>query len=174
MNYNIIEQITEDDFGTRKTSSSLFEAVEFMLKKNGVDIVDPIGNLLWSQVCKRKEGGITNGREEKGDIDDSERICCGRQSKFAVCRAKGSAAYGTLTITNDITRYCKAKVFSQVGKKTECFLRFSTVAGERGAADAERDVRGRVCGHRRWRKMDNFCRTQRPALLEFARVIEAI
>jgi catalase len=59
-----------------------------------------------------------------------------------IVHAKGSAAYGTLTITNDITRYSKAKVFSQVGKKTECFLRFSTVAGERGAADAERDVRG--------------------------------
>jgi catalase len=56
--------------------------------------------------------------------------------------AKGSAAYGTLTITKDITTYTKAKVFSKVGKKTEAFLRFSTVAGERGAADAERDVRG--------------------------------
>src|SRR5216683_2991071 len=56
--------------------------------------------------------------------------------------AKGSAAYGTLTITHDITRYSKAGVFSQIGKKTDCFLRFSTVAGERGAADAERDVRG--------------------------------
>ena len=56
--------------------------------------------------------------------------------------AKGSGAFGTLTVTKDITRYTKAKVFSQVGKKTECFLRFSTVAGERGAADAERDVRG--------------------------------
>jgi len=59
-----------------------------------------------------------------------------------VVHAKGSGAYGTLTITNDITQYSKAKVFSKVGKKTECFLRFSTVAGERGAADAERDVRG--------------------------------
>jgi len=56
--------------------------------------------------------------------------------------AKGTAAYGTLTITHDITRYSKASVFSKVGKKTECLLRFSTVAGERGAADAERDVRG--------------------------------
>ena len=56
--------------------------------------------------------------------------------------AKGSAAYGTLTVTHDITRYTRAKLFSQVGKKTECFVRFSTVAGERGAADAERDVRG--------------------------------
>lgn len=56
--------------------------------------------------------------------------------------AKGSAAYGTFTVTNDITKYTRAKIFSQVGKKTELFTRFSTVAGERGAADAERDIRG--------------------------------
>src|SRR5690606_29321406 len=59
-----------------------------------------------------------------------------------VVHAKGSGAYGTLTITHDITRYTRAKVFSEVGKQTPLFLRFSTVAGERGAADAERDVRG--------------------------------
>ncbi|MCC7343613.1 MAG: catalase [Deltaproteobacteria bacterium] len=59
-----------------------------------------------------------------------------------VVHAKGSAAYGTFTVTHDITRFSKAKLFAEVGKKTECFLRFSTVAGERGAADAERDVRG--------------------------------
>jgi catalase len=59
-----------------------------------------------------------------------------------VVHAKGSGAYGALTITKDITKYTKAKIFSAIGKKTECFLRFSTVAGERGAADAERDVRG--------------------------------
>jgi catalase len=56
--------------------------------------------------------------------------------------AKGSAAYGSFTVTGDITRYSKAAIFSEVGKKTACFLRFSTVAGERGAADAERDIRG--------------------------------
>ncbi len=59
-----------------------------------------------------------------------------------VVHAKGSGAYGTLTITNDITKYSKAKIFSQIGKKTDLLMRFSTVAGERGAADAERDVRG--------------------------------
>ncbi|MDH4157533.1 MAG: catalase [candidate division Zixibacteria bacterium] len=59
-----------------------------------------------------------------------------------VVHAKGSGAYGTFRVTHDITRYTKANIFSKVGKKTECFLRFSTVAGERGAADAERDVRG--------------------------------
>lgn len=59
-----------------------------------------------------------------------------------VVHAKGSAAYGTLTITGDITRYTKAAIFSKIGKKTDLLLRFSTVAGERGAADTERDVRG--------------------------------
>ena len=56
--------------------------------------------------------------------------------------AKGSGAYGTFTVTKDITKYTKAKIFSEVGKKTDLFARFSTVAGERGAADAERDIRG--------------------------------
>ncbi|MEK6797048.1 MAG: catalase [Spirochaetota bacterium] len=56
--------------------------------------------------------------------------------------AKGSGAFGTFTVTHDITKYTKAKIFSAVGKKTELFVRFSTVAGERGAADAERDIRG--------------------------------
>lgn len=55
--------------------------------------------------------------------------------------AKGSGAYGTFTVTHDITAYTKAKVFSQIGKKTDLFVRLSTVAGERGAADAERDIR---------------------------------
>ena len=59
-----------------------------------------------------------------------------------VVHAKGSGAYGTLTVTNDITKYTKAKLFSEVGKQTELLVRFSTVAGERGAADGERDVRG--------------------------------
>lgn len=56
--------------------------------------------------------------------------------------AKGWGAHGTLTITNDITKYSKAAIFSKVGKKTDMIARFSTVAGEMGAADAERDVRG--------------------------------
>ncbi|MBW5382705.1 catalase [Brachyspira pilosicoli] len=56
--------------------------------------------------------------------------------------AKGSGAYGTFTVTHDITKYTKAKIFSEIGKKTDLFVRFSTVAGERGAADAERDIRG--------------------------------
>lgn len=56
--------------------------------------------------------------------------------------AKGSGAFGTFTTTHDVTRYTKASIFSEIGKQTELFIRFSTVAGERGAADAERDIRG--------------------------------
>lgn len=56
--------------------------------------------------------------------------------------AKGSGAFGRFTVTQDITRFTKADLFSHVGKTTDIFVRFSTVAGERGAADAERDIRG--------------------------------
>ena len=58
-----------------------------------------------------------------------------------VVHAKGWGAYGTLTVTGDISEYTKAKVL-QPGARTDLILRFSTVAGELGAADAERDVRG--------------------------------
>lgn len=56
--------------------------------------------------------------------------------------AKGSGAFGTFTVTHDITQYTNAKIFSEIGNQTEMFARFSTVAGERGAAEAERDIRG--------------------------------
>ncbi|MGO1478814.1 catalase, partial [Senegalia sp. (in: firmicutes)] len=56
--------------------------------------------------------------------------------------AKGSGAFGTFTVTHDITKYTNADIFSEIGKQTEMLARFSTVAGERGAADAERDIRG--------------------------------
>lgn len=56
--------------------------------------------------------------------------------------AKGSGAFGTFTVTHDISKFTRAKIFDAVGKKTEMFARFTTVAGERGAADAERDIRG--------------------------------
>ena len=59
-----------------------------------------------------------------------------------VVHAKGAGAYGTLTVTGDITQYTKAKLFAEMGKKTECFVRFSTVGGESGSADTARDPRG--------------------------------
>jgi len=60
-----------------------------------------------------------------------------------VVHAKGSGAYGTLTVTNpDMPKYTTAKLFEKVGKQTQMFLRFSTVGGEKGSADSERDPRG--------------------------------
>lgn len=59
-----------------------------------------------------------------------------------VVHAKGAGAFGTFTVTNDITQYTKAKLFSKVGKHTPVLARFSTVGGEKGSADAERDPRG--------------------------------
>lgn len=59
-----------------------------------------------------------------------------------VVHAKGWGAFGTFRVTNDLTRYTRAHFLSRVGQETEILARFSTVAGEQGAADAERDVRG--------------------------------
>lgn len=59
-----------------------------------------------------------------------------------VVHAKGAGAYGYLEVTKDMSRYTKAKLFSKVGKRTNLFARFSTVGGEKGSADAERDPRG--------------------------------
>src|SRR5918993_1058814 len=52
-----------------------------------------------------------------------------------VVHAKGSGAFGTLTITHDITKYTRAKLFSKVGNKCRLLIRFSTVGGEKGSAD---------------------------------------
>ncbi|XAH25824.1 catalase [Xylophilus sp. GW821-FHT01B05] len=59
-----------------------------------------------------------------------------------VVHAKGSGAFGTFTVTHDISQYTKARLLDKVGKTTETFLRFSTVGGEKGSADTERDPRG--------------------------------
>jgi len=59
-----------------------------------------------------------------------------------IVHAKGSGAYGKFTVTHDISKYTKAKVFNKIGKETKVFVRFSTVGGEKGSADTERDPRG--------------------------------
>jgi len=59
-----------------------------------------------------------------------------------VVHAKGGAAFGYFEVTHDISKYCKAKMFSEVGKRTPLAVRFSTVAGESGSADTVRDPRG--------------------------------
>jgi len=70
--------------------------------------------------------------------------------------AKGSGAFGTLTVTHDISRFTKAKVFTEVGKQTPLFMRFSTVAGERGAADAGGGAHEPEFVEWRWEKMERL------------------
>ncbi|MDR1782086.1 MAG: catalase [Bacilli bacterium] len=111
---------------------------------------------------KRKDGKLTSG-VGRPIPDNNNAITAGKRGPMMLqdvwyleklahfdreviperrMHAKGSGAFGKFTVTNDITKYTKAKIFEKVGKETECFVRFSTVAGERGAADAERDIRG--------------------------------
>jgi len=59
-----------------------------------------------------------------------------------VVHAKGAGAHGYFEVSADVTRYTKAKLLSKAGKRTDVFVRFSTVGGEKGSADAERDPRG--------------------------------
>jgi len=59
-----------------------------------------------------------------------------------VVHAKGAGAHGHLEVTHDVSKYTRAKFLSKVGKRTEVFVRFSTVGGEKGSADSERDPRG--------------------------------
>lgn len=59
-----------------------------------------------------------------------------------VVHAKGSGAFGTFKVTHDISKYTRAKIFDMIGKETKVLLRFSTVGGEKGSADSERDPRG--------------------------------
>lgn len=59
-----------------------------------------------------------------------------------VVHAKGTGAFGTFKVTNNITKYTKAKLFSKVGNSCKVLVRFSTVGGEKGSADTERDPRG--------------------------------
>jgi catalase len=59
-----------------------------------------------------------------------------------VVHAKGTGAFGTFTVTHDISKYTKAKIFNKIGKQTKLLIRFSTVGGEKGSADTERDPRG--------------------------------
>ena len=109
-------------------------AKKFLTTANGVPVAD-------------NQNSITAG--ERGpivfeDFHLFEKLAHFNRERIPerVVHAKGSGAFGELTITRDISRYTKAKLFSQVGKKTPLFIRFSTVGGEAGSADTERDPRG--------------------------------
>ena len=59
-----------------------------------------------------------------------------------IVHARGSAAHGYFECYKPLTKYTRAAPFKEAGKVTPVFVRFSTVAGERGSTDTARDVRG--------------------------------
>ncbi len=94
------------------------------------------------------QASITTGKGSNytmlGDSHLTEKLAHFGRERIPerVVHAKGSGAYGYFEVTNDLSKYTRAKFLSEVGKKTEVFIRFSTVGGERGSADAKRDPRG--------------------------------
>ncbi len=90
---------------------------------------------------------MTAGKEGPGLIQDThllDKLAHFDRERIPerVVHAKGAGAHGYFEVTNDLSKYTRAKFLSEVGKKTDLFARFSTVGGERGSADAERDPRG--------------------------------
>ncbi len=98
----------------------------------------PVGDDINSQTAGAKGPILVQDVHliEKLTHFDRERI------PERVVHAKGAGAYGYFEVTADVTKYTKAAFLSKVGKKTDLFVRFSTVGGEKGSADAERDPRG--------------------------------
>ena len=99
------------------------------------------------QVVDNNEDSMTAGK--RGHISIQDLWLFEKQAHFnrevipeRRMHAKGWGAWGEFTVTDDIRKYTKAKLFSKIGNKCKVFSRMSTVAGERGAADAERDIRG--------------------------------
>lgn len=126
------------------------------MKKNGLGQESPSRNNHTNKEPLKRAAGqpVSNNEDamtagERGHISIQDHWLFEKNAHFnrevipeRRMHAKGWGAWGEFTVTNDISQYSKAKVFSEVGKKTQVFARFSTVAGERGAADAERDIRG--------------------------------
>jgi catalase len=93
------------------------------------------------------QNSVTAGRRGPITLDDFqlfEKMAQFNRERIPerVVHAKGSGAHGHFLVTQDITKYTSAKLFSKIGNKCETFTRFSTVGGEKGSADTVRDPRG--------------------------------
>ncbi len=108
---------------------------------------DPTLRRAGGQIVDNDEDTMTAG--ERGHVSIQDLWLFEKHAHFnrevipeRRMHAKGWGAWGEFTVTHDISKYTRAKLFSKVGNKCKVFSRMSTVAGERGAADAERDIRG--------------------------------
>mmetsp|Transcript_6660 Transcript_6660/g.6517 ORF Transcript_6660/g.6517 Transcript_6660/m.6517 type:complete len:491 (-) Transcript_6660:41-1513(-) len=101
----------------------------------------------WGHPVDDNQNSVTAGPRGPTLISDSHLI--DKLASFdreripeRVVHAKGAGAHGYFEVTHDVTKYCKAKFLNKIGKRTPVFARFSTVGGEKGSADTERDPRG--------------------------------
>ena len=75
-------------------------------------------------------------------LEDMQHTNRGRVPE-RVFHARGASAHGYFEVTNDITKYCAAKLFSEVGQRTPVFCRFSVATGNLGTAETlRRGLRG--------------------------------
>lgn len=102
----------------------------------------------YGRPVENDQSSITTGKESGyGLLNDAylvEKLAHFTRERIPerVVHAKGAGVYGYFEVTNDLSKYTSAKFLSEVGKKTDLFIRFSTVGGEKGSADSERDPRG--------------------------------
>lgn len=130
--------------------------MENPMKKNSLNECQPSrNNIVSDKVLRRAGGQVVDNNEDsltagaRGHLSIQDLWLFEKQAHFnrelipeRRMHAKGWGAWGEFTVTHDVTKYTKAKMLAEVGKKTRIFSRMSTVAGESGAADAERDIRG--------------------------------
>nr|XP_003702706.2 PREDICTED: catalase [Megachile rotundata] len=135
---------TKDDMSETKREPAAQQLTNYKKNARGKCPVLLTGNGV---PIAEKKASLTVG--PNGPILLQDFVYLDEMSHFAreriperVVHAKGAGAFGYFEVTHDITRYCKANVFSQVGKKTPIAVRFSTVGGEMGSADTVRDPRG--------------------------------
>lgn len=99
--------------------------------------MNPDHNFNDSQTITHTAGGVTDLL-----LNESVARSVRRKIPERVTNTKGAGAFGTFTVTNDISAYCKASLFGKVGTKCRVFTRFSVMHGEKGSSDSERDLRG--------------------------------
>lgn len=85
---------------------------------------------------------FTSGHNTNFMVNENIADAVRRKIPERITNVKGTGAYGKFTVTHDISLYCKASLFSDVGNECRLFARFSAMHGEKGSADTERDVRG--------------------------------
>lgn len=112
--------------------------------KNKKTLTNPDGNVIENDLASITGNSIGNTYTFLEDKYLVEKLAHFVRERIPerVVHAKGAGAYGYFVCTKNMSQYTKAKLFSKVGKKTDLFIRFSTVGGEAGSADSARDPRG--------------------------------